>query len=91
MAKCSTVGGIGAGERAMGWLCTVLWLERGLCGNYIQCCGKIGAGKGPGASNGVATYIQYCGRTWCWRGGYGVARYSTVRGPGAREDGRTWW
>ena len=36
MAKYSTVGGLGAGERAMVWLSTVLWedllLERGLWG-----------------------------------------------------------
>ena len=37
MARYSTVGGLGAGERAMVWLGTVLWeglvLERGLwCG-----------------------------------------------------------
>ena len=56
MAKYSTVGVLDAGERAMGWLSTVPWLERRLWGSYIQCFGKIGAGKGPGASNGVAKY-----------------------------------
>ena len=49
MAKYSTVGGLGVGERAMEWLSTVLWLERGLWGGQVQYCEKIGAGEGPGA------------------------------------------
>ena len=59
MAKYSTV----TGEWAMGWLITVLWLERGLW---------------------VAKYS-----TVDWRGGYGMARFSTVGGRCAGER-RLW-
>ena len=40
MAKCSNVGGIGAGERAIGWLGTVLWEDL-----VLEGVGGLGGGE----------------------------------------------